>query len=93
MELSKQAIWRSLAAWKFFHVQVMDELARLELDSPEVEQAIWTVYSRLFDDFEEAAEAATDETTEVAREEYERAEAELVHHFRRIIAQRAQRSK
>jgi rubrerythrin len=88
MELSKSAIARSRAAWAFAHAELIGELARRELDRPEVVEAVWDVFVRLEEEFADAAEAETDDITEMVREEYERTENELVRNFLRYISQR-----
>lgn len=87
MELSRQAILRSLAAWSFAHTQLVNELAVREQDSPEIVETVWEVFSKLYEEFTDEADAETDDITQITREEYERMESELVHRFRRLYAQ------
>jgi len=82
MELSKQAILRSLAAWQFFHTEVVDELARRELDSPEIVEAIWDIFARLDEEFGAEAEKPTDERTEEIRRACEDSSTNLAEYLR-----------
>lgn len=93
MVLSKNAILRSRAAWEFAHVWLVDELARRELDSPEVIEAIWDTFARLDAEFAEAAALPTDERTERVRRECEDSSLNLLDYFRKAYTAKAREVK
>lgn len=82
MVLSKHAIKRSRAAWSFAHTVLVDELAKRELDSPEIVEAIWDIFAMLDEEFGAEAEKPTDERTEEIRRACEDSSTNLAEYIR-----------
>lgn len=87
MILSKHAIQRSRAAWRFAHPELVGELSKRGLDSPEVIEAIWDFFIGLDQEFEEALELPTDEKTEAIRRECEDSSTNLAEYIRLVRRQ------